>query len=151
MADEATPPGKGRSVGEFLENLAERGAKVRAEKERRAAELPAVSGAERVDAEPVGDERRESSGNLVDQLRRAGEQKLERKAKKVLTEAFDERRGELEDLGVQTLRRAIAEESDRLEQLIERSIDVKKREVRLSLIVLLVGTALYIALALIFG
>jgi hypothetical protein len=33
---------------------------------------------------------------------------------------------------VQTLRRAIAEESERLEQLIERSIEVKKREVRLS-------------------
>ncbi len=152
MADnDANGPGKGRSVGRILEGLAQRGAKVRSEKERRAGELPAVPGAQPVDAEPIDGERRESSGNLVDQLRRAGEQKLERKAKKVLTEAFDERRGELEELGVQTLRRAIAEESERLEQLIERSIEVKKREVRLSLLVLLTGTALYIALALIFG
>lgn len=84
---------------------------------------------------------------IVDAVREASEQS----AKKVLTDAFDERRSDLEEMAVNALRRAIEEEGDRLERLIEKSIEVKKREVRLSLLVLLVATSVYVVLALTLG
>ena len=92
------------------------------------------------------DRPRRSSG-LVDAVRQASEES----ARRVLTDAFDERKGDLEDMAVRALRRAIEEEGERLEALIEKSIEVKKREVRLSLLVLLVATALYVVLALTLG
>ena len=87
------------------------------------------------------------SKNLVEAVREASE----KSAKRVLTDAFDEKRSDLEEMAVRALRRSIEEEGDRLERLIEKSIEVKKREVRLSLLVLLVATTLYVILALTLG
>lgn len=84
---------------------------------------------------------------LVDAFRRVRDGSLKKGATEVLTGAFDERRTELEELAVTALRRALIEESARIEQLIERSVEVKRREVRLSLLVLVAASLLYAALA----
>lgn len=83
---------------------------------------------------------------FVDAVREASEQS----AKRVLTDAFDDKRDDLEEMAVRALRRSIEQEGDRLERLIEKSIEIKRREARLSLMVLLVATVVYVALALAF-
>ncbi len=87
------------------------------------------------------------SRTIVEAVREASEES----AKRVLSDAFDDKRSELEEMAVRALRRSIEEEGDRLERLIEKSIEVKKREVRLSLLVLLVATTIYVVLAVTLG
>jgi hypothetical protein len=79
-----------------------------------------------------------------------GEARRPRSARRSLQQAFDERRGELEDLAVKSLTRALREEAHTLEALIDRAVAVKKREVRLSLLVLVASALLYVALELLF-
>jgi hypothetical protein len=98
-------------------------------------------------SEGAGAGGRGRSRGLVDAVRQASEQS----ARKVLTEAFDERKTDLEEMAVRALRRAIEDEGQRLERLIEKTIEIKKREVRLSLLVLFVATSLYVVLALTLG
>ena len=96
---------------------------------------------------PPGDGPRRKRPRLVDAFRKVRDTGLKKGAKEVLTGAFDERRSELEELATAALRRALVEESERIERLIERSVEVKKREVRLSLLVLVAASLLYAGLA----
>jgi hypothetical protein len=57
-----------------------------------------------------------------------------------------ERECELEERAVRALRRAIALEADRIKETIEHGVAVKKREVRLSLVVLITASLVYLVL-----
>ncbi|MCZ6597437.1 MAG: hypothetical protein O7B99_07360 [Planctomycetota bacterium] len=71
---------------------------------------------------------------------------LEDRARRVVGSLYEERADDLEDRAVRALRRAIALESERIRALIEHSVAVKKREVRLSLLVLVSASLVYLAL-----
>ncbi len=71
---------------------------------------------------------------------------LEERARRVVGSAYRDSADDLQERAVQAMRRAIAEESDRIKEVIEHSVQVKKREVRLSLVVLVVASLLYLAL-----
>jgi signal transduction histidine kinase len=58
---------------------------------------------------------------------------------------YDSRADDLEERAVRAMRVAIQREADRIESLIEHSVDVKRREVRLSLLVLVAANLIYLA------
>jgi hypothetical protein len=60
------------------------------------------------------------------------------------TSSYDARADDLEERAVRAMRRAIEEEGERIRELIEHSLVVKRREVRLSLLVILVANLLYL-------
>lgn len=88
---------------------------------------------------------------LMDGLADQAQARLEQSALKAIAQAYDQRRGDLEQLAVDALKRTLREESQTLERLIERSVEIKKREVRLSLLVLVGASLLYVALGLWLG
>lgn len=57
---------------------------------------------------------------------------------------YDSRADDLEERAVRAMRSAIQREADRIESLIEHSVHVKRREVRLSLLVLVVANLIYL-------
>lgn len=61
------------------------------------------------------------------------------------TSSYDARADDLEERAVRAMRRAIQEEGERIRELLEHSLVVKRREVRLSLLVILVANLLYLA------
>ena len=71
---------------------------------------------------------------------------LESRARRAVTSAYHESADDLEERAVRAMRRAIQDEADRIKEVIEHSVDVKKREVRLSLLVLVVASLVYMAL-----
>ena len=73
-------------------------------------------------------------------------QDLQDRAAKTIGTVYDERADELEDRAVRAMRRVIQEESDRIREAIEHGVEVKKREVRLSLIVLVISSVVYLVL-----
>ncbi len=60
------------------------------------------------------------------------------------TSSYDARADDLEERAVRAMRRAIEEEGERIRELLEHSLVVKRREVRLSLLVILVANLLYL-------
>lgn len=76
----------------------------------------------------------------------SGAEQLEERATRVAGTLYEEKAGDLEDRAVRALRRAIQEESDRIRSTIELAVEVKKREVRLSLLVLLTAAIVYLVL-----
>lgn len=62
----------------------------------------------------------------------------------VIQRAYDARAGDLQERAAAALRNAIAQESDRIRQTIEFSVEVKRREVRISLTVLVVANLIYL-------
>ena len=71
---------------------------------------------------------------------------LEERARRVVGTAYEEHSDDMEDRAVRAMRRAIAEEGERIKDIIEHSIQIKKREVRWSLIVLIVASLAYLSL-----
>lgn len=71
---------------------------------------------------------------------------LEERAHRVVRSAYERSADDLEERAVRAMRRAIEAEAVRIRQAIEHGIEVKKREVRLSLIVLVVSSLVYLAL-----
>jgi len=61
------------------------------------------------------------------------------------TSSYDARADDLEERAVRAMRRAIEEEGERIRELLEHSLVVKRREVRLSLLVIIVANLLYLA------
>ena len=59
---------------------------------------------------------------------------------------YDARADDLEERAVRAMRRAIEEEGERIRELLEHSLVVKRREVRLSLLVILIANALYLGI-----
>ena len=60
------------------------------------------------------------------------------------TSSYDARADDLEERAVRAMRRAIAEEGERIRELLEHSLVVKRREVRLSLLVIIIANLLYL-------
>jgi len=71
---------------------------------------------------------------------------LEERAKRVVGSAYKDHSDDLEERAVRAMRRAIVDEGERIKQVIEYSVQIKKREVRWSLIVLVVASLVYMAL-----
>src|SRR5688572_24071813 len=71
---------------------------------------------------------------------------LEERARRVMSTAYEKSADDLEERAVRAMRRAIEAEAGRIQQAIEHGIAVKKREVRLSLVVLVVSSLVYLAL-----
>ena len=71
---------------------------------------------------------------------------LEVRAKRAVSSAYADQADDLEDRAVRAMRRAITTEADRIKDVIEHSVQVKKREVRLSLLVLVTASLVYLAL-----
>ena len=71
---------------------------------------------------------------------------LQERAAKTIGSVYEERADELEERAVRAMRRAIEAESDRIREAIEHGVAVKKREVRLSLLVLALSSLIYLAL-----
>jgi len=62
----------------------------------------------------------------------------------VAQSTYDARADDIEDRAVRALRRAMVEETRRIRSTIERSVQAKRREVRLSLLVLVLANLLYL-------
>ena len=60
------------------------------------------------------------------------------------TETYDSRADDLEERAARALRAALIHESRRIQALIEHSVTVKRKEVRLSLAVLIVANLIYL-------
>ncbi|MFT5291951.1 MAG: hypothetical protein ACI82F_004036 [Planctomycetota bacterium] len=71
---------------------------------------------------------------------------LQARAARTIGTVYEERADELEDRAVNAMRRAIEAESDRIRIAIEHGVAVKKREVRLSLLVLAASSTIYLVL-----
>ena len=71
---------------------------------------------------------------------------IEDRAKRAVSSAYRESADDLEARAVNAMRRALTEETERIQEMIEASIRVKKREVRLSLLVLVLAAVIYLAL-----
>ena len=71
---------------------------------------------------------------------------LEERAKRVVGSAYKDHSDDLEERAVRAMRRAIVDEGERIKQVIEYSVQIKKREVRWSLIVLVTASLVYMAL-----
>ena len=71
---------------------------------------------------------------------------LEESAAKVVGSLYEEKAADLEERAVRALRRAIEAESDRIRATIEHAVLIKKREVRLSLCVLVGASLVYLVL-----
>ena len=71
---------------------------------------------------------------------------IQERASRAVSQVYEERADDLEERAVRALRRAISEEADRFKEVIEHAVAVKKREVRLSLLVLIAAALLYFLL-----
>ena len=71
---------------------------------------------------------------------------LEERAHRVVSAAYERSADDLEERAVRAMRRAIEAEAGRIKEAIEHGIAVKKREVRLSLLVLIVSSLVYLVL-----
>jgi hypothetical protein len=76
----------------------------------------------------------------------SGAQHIEQRAAKVVGSLYEEKASDLEERAVRALRRAIEAESERIQKTIEHAVEVKRREVRLSLLVLVGAAIVYLAL-----
>ena len=71
---------------------------------------------------------------------------IEDRAKRAVSSAYRESADDLEQRAVRAMRRAIRMESERIKAVIEHSVRIKKREVRLSLLVLILASLVYLVL-----
>src|SRR5262245_1063581 len=83
---------------------------------------------------------------VVEQAYESHAQDLQDRAMRVMTSVYEQSADDLQARATLALRRAIASEAGRIKAAIEHGIEVKKREVRLSLLVLVVSSLVYLAL-----
>jgi len=76
---------------------------------------------------------------------------VERRAKRVVGDLYEDRADDLEERAVRAMRQAIAGEADRIKDVIEHGVAVKRREVRLSLLVLVTAALVYLGLHFLVG
>lgn len=84
--------------------------------------------------------------NVVSQLYESRVDDIENRARRAVSSAYEDQADDLEERAVRAMRTALTEESDRIKEVIEHAIQIKKREVRLSLLVLVVASVLYLLL-----
>ena len=83
---------------------------------------------------------------VVSQLYESRVDDIEHRARRAVSSAYEDQADDLEERAVRAMRTALTEESDRIKEVIEHAIQIKKREVRLSLLVLVVASLLYLLL-----
>lgn len=83
---------------------------------------------------------------VVSSLYKSQADDLQERARRAVSSAYEERADDLEERAVRAMRRALSEEADRFKEVIEHAVAVKKREVRLSLLVLLTAAIVYFLL-----
>lgn len=83
---------------------------------------------------------------VVSQLYESRVDDIEHRARRAVSSAYEDQADDLEERAVRAMRTALTEESDRIKDVIEHAIQIKKREVRLSLLVLVVASVLYLLL-----
>ncbi len=83
---------------------------------------------------------------VVSQLYESRVDDIEHRARRAVSSAYEDQADDLEERAVRAMRTALTEESDRIKEVIEHAIQVKKREVRLSLIVLVAASLIYMLL-----
>ena len=88
----------------------------------------------------------ERAQRVVEQAYEARAADLEQRAMRAMSSVYEQSADDLEERAVRAMRRALEAESGRIKEAIEHSIAVKKREVRLSLLVLVVSSLVYLAL-----
>ena len=71
---------------------------------------------------------------------------IEDRARRAVSSAYRDQADDLEERAVKAMRRALSAEADRIKQVIEHAVAVKKREARLSLLVLVTASLVYLAL-----
>ena len=71
---------------------------------------------------------------------------LEERARRVVGTAYQEKADDLQLRAQQALQQAIADQAEIIKQAIEHGVEVKKREVRWSLLVLVAGSLIYLVL-----
>ncbi len=71
---------------------------------------------------------------------------IEERARRAVGSAYRDSADDLQNRAVEAMREAIRAESERIKEAIEHSVDVKKREARLSLLVLVVASLVYLLL-----
>ena len=92
-------------------------------------------------SDPIEDRPPEEKQGLRDKVKG----KMKDSLVSLATSSYDARADDLEERAVRAMRRAIQEEGERIRELLEHSLVVKRREVRLSLLVILVANLLYLA------
>jgi hypothetical protein len=114
-----------------------------------------AGGSQTVSSVPAGaaDDKSGLSGWVENRAQRVVEnayashaQDLEQRAMRVMTSVYEKSADDLEERATRALRRAIEAEAGHIKDAIEHGIAVKKREVRLSLLVLVVSSLVYLAL-----
>jgi hypothetical protein len=83
---------------------------------------------------------------VVEQAYEARASDLEQRAMRAMSSVYEKSADDLEERAVRAMRKAIEAEAGRIKEAIEHAIEVKKREVRLSLLVLVVSSLVYLAL-----
>ena len=83
---------------------------------------------------------------VVEQAYEARAADLEERAMRAMSQVYEKSADDLEERAVRAMRRALEAESGRIKEAIEHSIAVKKREVRLSLLVLLTAALVWFLL-----
>lgn len=71
---------------------------------------------------------------------------LEERARRVVSSVYEKTADDLEERAVRAMRRALEAEAGRIKEAIEHGVAVKRREVRWSLLVLIVSALVYLAL-----
>lgn len=83
---------------------------------------------------------------VVNKIYEARADEIESRARRAVSSAYEERADDLEERAVRAMRKAITYEIERIKDAIEHGVAVKKREVRLSLVVLVVAALVYLVL-----
>jgi hypothetical protein len=105
------------------------------------------------DPDKTGEAARGLSGWVEDRAQRVVEKAyearaadLEERARRAMSSVYERSADDLEERAVRAMRRALEAEAARIKEAIEHGVAVKKREVRLSLFVLVVSSLVYLAL-----
>ena len=88
----------------------------------------------------------ERAQRVVEQAYQARAADLEERAMRAMSSVYEKSADDLEERAVRAMRRALEAEAGRIKEAIEHGIAIKKREVRLSLLVLVVSSLVYLAL-----
>ena len=97
-----------------------------------------------MDDKPQSEPSDDIAGDEKQGLREKVKGKMKDSIVSLATSSYDARADDLEERAVRAMRRAIEEEGERIRELLEHSLVVKRREVRLSLLVILVANLLYL-------
>lgn len=71
---------------------------------------------------------------------------LEERARRAVGSAYRDQADDLEERAVRAMRQAILSEADKIKEAVEHGVEIKRREVRLSLVVLVTASLVYLAL-----